>query len=156
MRLGQGELEPSKELVIGNTPQKIQKYGADDNQLTIKQNTVKKTAYPAGYLDALKGLETRNTQGHNLGVGTVKNLRKDLENPVAILKSDTQKDSLVVFINRVNKDNEPILVPIHLDKKGAIGINNEVASAYGKRSYADFIDLQRKKGNVLYENKKMG
>ena len=156
MRLGQGELEPSKELVIGNTPQKIQKYGADDNQLTIKQNTVKKTAYPAGYLDALKGLETRNTQGHNLGVGTVKNLRKDLENPVAILKSDTQKDSLVVFINRVNKDNEPILVPIHLDKKGAIGINNEVASAYGKRSYADFIDLQRKKGNVLYENKKIG
>lgn len=151
-----GELKPSEELVIGKTPQKLQEHGASDINMTMKQSTVKKTAYPAGYLDALKGVETRKTQGHNLGIGTVKQIRKDLENPVAILKSDTQRESFVVFTRRVDQQGNPIMVALHLDKNGKIGVSNEVASAYGKDNYMNFITAQREKGNVLYENKKTG
>lgn len=151
-----GELKPSEELVLGKTPRKLQEHGANDIVMTMKQSTVKKTAYPAGYMDALKGVETRNTQGHNLGIGTVKQIRKDLENPVAILKSDTQRDSFVVFTNKVDEDNKPVMVALHLDKDGKIGVSNEVASEYGRSSYKQFIQTQREKGNVLYEDKKTG
>lgn len=151
-----GELKPSEELIVGKTPRKLQEHGASDIDMTMKQSTVKKTAYPAGYMDALKGVRTRNTQGHNLGIGTVKQIRKDLENPVAILKSDTQKESFVVFTRRVDQEGNPIMVALHLDKNGKIGVSNEVASAYGKDNYMNFITAQREKGNVLYENKKTG
>lgn len=151
-----GNIETEKVLTIGRTPRKLQQQGASDIDMTMKQGTVRKVAYPSGYMDALKGVETRQTKGHNLGVGTVKQIRKELESPVAILKSDTQKDSFVVFINKVDTDNNPVMVAVHLDKQGRVNVSNEIASIYGRANYNQFIENQRKKGNVLYENKKTG
>ena len=102
-----------------------------------------------------KGYKSQS-KGHNLGIGTIKATRKELSNPVAILKSGTQKDSFVAFINRVDEHNNPIMVAVHLDKQGRTNISNEVASIYGRSQYENFIKEQRAKGNVVYENKKMG
>lgn len=148
-----GSAKSSDILKIGDTPEILRKHGANDRMLTMKPSNVRKIAYPPGYVDALKGVGTEGTQGHNLGVGAVKSLRKDLEDPVAILKSDTNGNSFVVFINKVDTKGNPIMVALHLDKDGVIGPTNEVASEYGKRSFGNFVSEQRKKGNVLYENK---
>lgn len=148
-----GSAKSSDILKIGDTPEILRKHGTNDRMLTMKPSNVRKIAYPPGYVDALKGVGTEGTQGHNLGVGAVKSLRKDLEDPVAILKSDTNDNSFVVFINKVDTKGNPIMVALHLDKDGVIGPTNEVASEYGKRSFGNFVSEQRKKGNVLYENK---
>lgn len=151
-----GNIKTGEKLTVGKTPQKLQKYGANDVNMTMKQSTVRKIAYPKGYEDALKGVSERTSEGHNLGIGTVKQIRQLLEQPVAILKSDTQDNSFVVFVNRVDSKGKPVMSALHLDKGGNIGVDNEIASVYGKRNFSTFIKNQREKGNVLYENKKIG
>ena len=42
---------------------------------------------------------------------------------------------------------------MHLDKNGKLGISNEVASYYGRKELQNFIEQNRKKGNILYEKK---
>ena len=71
----------------------------------------------------------------------------------AILKSDTQKNSLVVFTEFIDNNKNPIMVALHLDKNGKLGISNEVASYYGRKEFQNFIEQNRKKGNILYEKK---
>ena len=83
-------------------------------------------------------------------------LPQQLANPVAILKSYTQPNSMVIITEMIDADNRPVIVPIHLDKNGNIGISNEVASAYGRSGYSQFINQSRKDGMVLYENKNKG
>lgn len=154
-----GNIGSNEKLRISKTPERLQSYGAKDVDMTISQKAVRKIAYPAGYEDALKGIKKSGkdkSQGHNLGIGTVKDLRKDLENPTAILKSDTQDNSFVVFTKKVDSEGKPIMVAVHLDKKGNVEIENEVASEYGRANYESFIKEQREKGNILYENKKNG
>lgn len=56
----------------------------------------------------------------------------------------------------IDKNNNTVLIAVHLDKNGRININNEVTSAYGKVGYKSFIGQNRKSGNVLYENKNIG
>ena len=56
----------------------------------------------------------------------------------------------------IDKNNNPVLIVVYLDKNGRININNKVTSAYGKGGYKSFIEQNRKSGNVLYENKNIG
>ena len=135
-------------VVLGNTPDILQKYGAKNIEMTMKPSAVRKIAYPTNYL----GLK----QGHNLGFYALEQLPQQLANPVAILKSYTQPNSMVIITEMIDADNRPVIVPIHLDKNGNIGISNEVASAYGRSGYSQFINQSRKDGMVLYENKNKG
>lgn len=135
-------------VVLGNTPDILQKYGAKNIKMTMKPSAVRKIAYPTNYL----GLK----QGHNLGFYALEQLPQQLANPVAILKSYTQPNSMVIITEMIDADNRPVIVPIHLDKNGNIGISNEVASAYGRSGYSQFINQSRKDGMVLYENKNKG
>lgn len=135
-------------VVLGNTPDILQKYGAKNIEMTMKPSVVRKIAYPTNYL----GLK----QEHNLGFYALEQLPQQLANPVAILKSYTQPNSMVIITEMIDADNRPVIVPIHLDKNGNIGISNEVASAYGRSGYSQFINQSRKDGMVLYENKNKG
>ena len=144
----QGKKASHEVLTLGNTPKILQKYGASNNILTMRQDTVRKIAYPKGYL----GLE----KGHNLGFEALQKLPESLRRPAAILKSDTQDNSFVIFTRMLDRDGRPVMAALHLDKKGNIGLSNEVASMYGRQNYEDFIRSQREKGGVLFEDKKMG
>lgn len=143
-----GKMPSDKVVEVMKTPEILKKYGANDLTITINQKNIRKIAYPQNYL----GLK----QGHNLGFYFIEQLPNQLANPVAILKSKTQKNSLVVVSEMVDTNNNPVLIAVHLDKNGRININNEVASAYGKDRYKSFIEQNRKSGNVLYENKNIG
>lgn len=148
-----GNSKTGEKLTVGQTPEKLQEYGASNADMTMKQGAVTKIAYPSGYISALKGVDTVS-HGHNLGVGAVKKIRERLEDPVAIFKSDTQPDSFVVITENIDSNGNPVIAAIHLDKDGNIGLENEIASMYGKDNFADFVKQQREKGNVLYESNK--
>ena len=72
----------------------------------------------------------------------------------AILKSDTQKNSLVVFTEFIDNNKNPIMVALHLDKNGKLGISNEVASYYGRKEFQNFIEQNRKK-EIYYMKKRI-
>ena len=143
-----GEMPSHKTVEVMKTPEILKEYGASDLMITINQKNIRKIAYPTNYL----GLK----QGHNLGFYALEQLPQQLANPVAILKSYTQPNSMVIITEMVDADNRPVIVPIHLDKTGKIGISNEIASAYGRSGYTQFINQSRKDGMVLYENKNKG
>lgn len=143
-----GKMPSHKTVEVMKTPEILKEHGASDLMITIDQKNIRKIAYPTNYL----GLK----QGHNLGFYFLEQLPNQLSNPVAILKSKTQKNSFVIVSQMVDTGNNPVVIAVHLDKNGRINITNEIASAYGKNGYKSFIEQNRKEGNVLYEDKKRG
>lgn len=137
-------INPTYPLTVGDTPDILKRFGASDRIMTMNPTTVRKIAYPDGYMGGK----------HNLGFYALEHLSDQLENPVAVLKSATQRDSLVVFTEFLDAQGNPVMVPIHLDKAGRIGISNEVASMYGRGNFNKFIEEQRKLGNILFEDEK--
>lgn len=131
-------------LEVGNTPDILKRFGAPDRIMTMNPTTVRKIAYPEGYMGGK----------HNLGFYALEHLGDQLENPVAVLKSATQNDSLVIFTEFLDASGNPVMVPVHLDKAGRIGISNEIASMYGRRDFDQFINRQRELGNILFEDEK--
>ena len=142
-----GKMPSHKTVKVMETPEILKEYGASDLMITIDQKNIRKIAYPTNYL----GLK----QGHNLGFYALEQLPQQLANPVAIAKSK-MPNSLIVFTEFLDADNSPVIAAIHLDKNGNIGVSNEVASAYGRSGYSQFINQSRKDGMVLYENKNKG
>ena len=133
-----GELESGSDIVVGETPSILRQYGAPDLNLHISQSTVRKIVYPEGYMGGK----------HNLGMSAMKNLPYQIADPVAILKSKSQPNSLVEITAWKTQDGQDVIVPIHLNKQGAIEAGNSIASAYGT-SHIDTI-LGENNENVLY------
>ena len=133
-----GALPTGSDIVVGNTPYILQQYGAPDLKLRISQNTVRKIVYPAGYMGGK----------HNLGMSAMKQLPYQIADPVAILKSKSQPNSMVLLTEWKTQDGQDVIVPIHLNKQGAVEVGNAVASAYGT-SHIDTI-LGENDGNVIY------
>lgn len=138
-----GEITERTPITIGDTPTLYKKYGAGDNPLTITQSTMYKIAYPTGYFGA-------EETGHNLGIPALKQLPKQIASPIAILKSNTQQDSLIALTEWEDANGNPVIIPLHLDKNGALGLTNEVASAYGKKDIEPLLTDKNGKSTVLY------
>ena len=137
-----GERTP---IVAGATPALYGRYGADTSlPITLYPSTVRKMAYPTGYL----GLK----HGHNLGIASVKHLPEQIADPKAILKSNTQKDSLVLLTEWVDVKEHRVIVPLHLGRDGVLGLENRTASAYGRDIRSLLVDADGK-STVLYTKK---
>lgn len=139
-----GVLPSGSDIVVGRTPDILVQFGAPDKALHLSQSTARKIVYPTGYL----GLE----HGHNLGMSVLKNLPSQLEDPIAILKNPQPNakglDSLVVLTEWYDQNGLRIVSPVHLNAKGAIDVQNNIASTFG----ADYMDrLLGKNGeNIIY------
>ena len=138
-----GKKNNRTELVVGSPPAILRNYGVSANNITISPSVVYKIAYPEGYMGGQ----------HNLGFYAVKNILSQLSDPMAIAKSATQKNSLVFFTEFLNQHNQPVIIPLHLDKEGTLGISNVIPSAYGKKDFNQFIKNEREAGRIIYEKK---
>ena len=137
-----GELPIDKVINVGSTPSILQQYGASDLPMKMDLVDIRKNAYPEGYMSGK----------HNLGFYALEQLPTQLADPVAILRSSTQPNSLVVFTELLDEHNWPVMVAVHLDKESRIGLINDIASMYGRREFEHFVEVQREQGNVLYED----
>lgn len=130
---------PEKSIItVGNTPDILLQYGAKNRQMTMKQDTARKIAYPDGYMGGK----------HNLGIDALKELPQQLRDPMAILKSKTQNDSLVVLTEWNDTHGDPVIVAVHLNKRGDITVENRIASAYGKKNFEALLGENGE--NILY------
>lgn len=132
-----GDYPSGKLLSVGDTPELLTRYGANPLPMTMTQDAAYKIAYPEGYMGGK----------HNLGMSVLKQLPYQIENPVAILKSNTQPSSIVLLTAWKDGDKS-IIVPLHLDKQGAISVENRIASAYHTGHMQSY--LGEADSNVLY------
>lgn len=139
-RVFTGKMPRTERLELGETPGLLVEHGAEQRPITMTQDTAMKIAYPSGYL----GIK----QGHNLGIPALKRLPLQIANPEAILRSTSQPNSFVLLTKWVDSDGAPVIAAIHLDKQGRLSLENEVASAYGKRNFEPLLGKNNE--NVLW------
>lgn len=138
-----GEMPKRTVITVGDTPNLLQKYGANDVPITINQSTMYKIAYPTGYFGAEK-------QGHNLGIPALKQLPKQIAEPTAILKSNSQDDSMILLTEWEDTHGNPVIIPLRLDKQGEVSFENNISSAYGKQNFDALLTDKQGNSTVLY------
>ena len=78
-----------------------------------------------------------------------------MENPLNVLQSSTNENSIVVITDLADKKERPIIASIEMDYNGRIGnvefLSNRLTSAYGKNNYDRFMQTEIAKGNLLYD-----
>ncbi len=134
-----GTLSIGTEVIVGRTPELLNLYGAPDLPLHMTQTTARKIAYPEGY------------QGgkHNLGVDALKQLPEQLSDPVAILTNKSHPNNSVVVITEWNDmGGNRVIVPVEFNKQGAITIQNNVNTAFGRDDMSQYLGKNNE--NVIY------
>ena len=93
-------------------------------------------------------------KGHDVSALELLDLKENIENYVLAIDSQTQENSIVVILGVKNKDEEFLVVPIHLSKSFRAVEIHSVRSVYGKERIGKWI-LRAYDGNLrLYSNEK--
>ncbi|NWK52149.1 PLxRFG domain-containing protein [Acinetobacter sp. SwsAc5] len=141
---------------MGKTPNVLKMIGLPDTKMSIHGKTIEKVM--AQYLGLPKG---RHSNIHNLSPETLRQLPKQINNPVAVFKSGNYatKQGYVVLTelkepHQKTGKNNPIIVALHLrqSRDGLELIN--VASVYGKESRSALQDFLN--NDLLYWHKEKG
>ena len=133
--------------VSENTPQILQDIGLNNLPITMTQRHLKTIMNSEG--------EYKGANYHDLGIDVVKQLPQAISNPLNILKSDTNSDSIVIITELADKLDRPIIASIKIDGTGTINDieidSNVLTSAYGRNNYDAFMQRNIAKGNLLYD-----
>lgn len=121
-----GKIPKYDTLVIGATPIAFRKVGFNSLPMTINQSHV-------DY--AING--TKNSE-HHIGEALLKQLPSALEQPVAIIASETQKGTSVIALLPFTKDGKTVVAPVYIDGFGIQNTvkidSNAVTSIYGRKN----------------------
>ncbi len=145
-----GNIPARDSLVVSGTPEILQRIGFNALPITINQTHV-------NY--ALNGTKDAD---HFLGESLLKQLPQALENPVAVIASQSKTNRAMVIL-KFSVNGRQAVVPVEID--GFAHLNNiridsnAVVSVYGKNSalnqlFSAISDESNKKTSLYYWNKK--
>ncbi|WP_166738587.1 LPD38 domain-containing protein [Histophilus somni] len=125
---------------VGTTPDVLKMLGLPNVDVVIHANTLSKVMQ----------------NKHNVTAETLKQLPKQINDPVAVMKSETQPNGYVVLtelIEQMNDKNKPVIAALHLkhSNQGLELIN--IASVYGRSNSQIQRGLEK---DLLYWNKEKG
>lgn len=135
-----GKTTQQQVIDVGTTPDVLKMLGLPDANVVISGAVLHKVMQDK----------------HNVTVETLKQLPREINNPVAVMKSSTQPNGYVVLTELVERENgkdKPVIAALHLkqDANGLELIN--IASVYGRSN----AQIQRGLENdLLYWNKEKG
>lgn len=97
---------------------------------------------------------------HNLGKETFLQIPQLLQSPIMVFKNHNMANEIIAIVNAVDKDKNPVIVPIKIDAKGSknyILIDaNLIKSIYGKNNLQNYINKNvRPEDILLIQNKKI-
>ncbi len=147
-----GKIPKGDTLVVGSTSDVFQKIGLNPLPMT----------YSIGHLkDVLKG----NKPDHNFGETVLKQLPNAIKNPVAVIASQTQKNTSIVALLPIQYKGKTMIAPAYIDGFGfqnGIQIDSNAITSVHTRGNAvtkllnDAIQEERNgKTAVYYYNKKI-
>jgi hypothetical protein len=134
-RVLSGNVSRDSVLQLGSTPQIYLPLGLPDLQLIMTQGVLRKVI-----------------SKHNLTITLIKRLPALLNSPIMILRSATEKGSVVAVLDALDLNGCFVIAAIHPDRKHKQHKVNILASIYGK-SRLGWFDEQIKAGRLLYSDK---
>lgn len=141
-----GKMKSSDLLNVGKTPQVLKNIGVPDNDIILKQSKLR---------TIMEESNDPTSKLHGLSADTVKRIPEALANPLNVLQSSTDPNSIVVITDLADKAERPIIASIEMNYEGQIGnldfLSNRLTSAYGKNNYDRFMQTEIAKGNLLYD-----
>lgn len=143
-----GEMKEGTMILIGKPSEILLQHGVVNKPLFITQSVARKIAYPLEYKIGNKYMGGK----HNLGMSALKNLPLQLCEPIAITKNTakhSEDNSVVIWTNWIDRNNEGIMVAIRINKEGKIEISNTIATVFqaGEKYVNQFFE---NKDNILY------
>ncbi|EDB5723473.1 hypothetical protein A9563_23775 [Salmonella enterica subsp. enterica serovar Rubislaw] len=136
---GLDKVNRGDEVRLGDTPAVLRALGAPNLELVMPATVVHKATRP----------EIRD---HFVSVDTMAELPHLLADPVAVVISRTEPDSLVTLVKAVDTKGNPIVVAVHMNAKGnGFAEINKIASVYGKDKRKALQDQLN--NDLLYINK---
>ena len=133
--------------LLSKTPQPLLDIGLDNLPITMTQR----------HLDTImnKNGKYKNANYHDLGEDIVKQLPEAINNPLDIVQSNTDSNSIVLTTYLADKQNRTVIASIKIDGKGQINNieidTNVMTSAYGRKNYDKFMQDNIRNGNLLYD-----
>lgn len=125
---------------IGRTPPVLRHLGAPDLPVSISRDIVRKAT---------------NDVKHFVNMDTIEKLPELMHDPLAVYDSATQDNALVLWLDAVDENGDPVLAAVHMnDTKKRIEINR-VASVYGTRGRMNKINHMEGQGLALYRSEKL-
>jgi|GEM_PF-597725 len=131
-----GDLPGSDPLLVGDTPAVLRLLGADSLPVVINRSTVDKVL----------------REKHGLPLELLKQLPRQLADPIMVFGSASERDGLVVM-TELQHEGKTVVAAVHLNNKAGRLEVNRVASVYGKdsdRIFAKWIN----DGLLRYRNKR--
>lgn len=136
---GLDKVNRGDEVRLGDTPAVLRALGAPNLELVMPASVVHKATRP----------EIRD---HFVSVDTMAELPHLLADPVAVVISRTEPDSLVTLVKAMDTKGNPIVVAVHMNAKGnGFAEINKIASVYGKDKRKALQDQLN--NDLLYINK---
>jgi hypothetical protein len=132
-----GKIPGNLPLRMGRTSEVLKMSGADDLPVVMRQNKAK---------------EVMSAGDHGLSKETLLSIPEQLHDPIMVLDSSTQGNSLVVVTQLFDK-GKPVVAAVHLNKRAGRLEINEVASVYGRSGAARYIEREIDTGKLRYINK---
>ncbi len=143
------------------TPEQLVSVGVNDLPMLVRKGHLRENILTS--LEAKeKGYSTKGKHYHGLGIDTYMNAIDSLDNPIAVYqytdKGNYSKDNFIVLTEVKDSDNNNIIVPIEIHKRGQynkVEIDiNRIKTTYGKNNSNYFDDMVKNGSLVEIYNKK--
>ncbi|ELW9110137.1 hypothetical protein SIN94_003509 [Escherichia coli] len=125
---------------IGRTPPVLRHLGAPDLPLVISRDTVRK---------ATNGVK------HVVPMDVIERLPELMHDPDAIYRSATERNAVVMLLDAVDKNGDPVVSAVHMKATVKRLEINKVASVYGTKGGMNKANSLDKAGLTLYRKKKL-
>lgn len=142
------------------TPKQLVNVGINDLPMLVRKGHLRENILTDVEANN-KGYSTKGKHYHGLGIDTYMNAIDSLDNPIAVYqytdKGKYSTDNFIVLTEAKDSDNNNIIVPIEIHKKGQynrVEIDiNRIKTTYGRETTNYFNDMV-KEGNLIEVYKK--
>ncbi|ECF8523141.1 hypothetical protein JX059_003477 [Salmonella enterica] len=125
---------------VGRTPPVLRHLGAPDLPVSISRDIIRKAT---------------NDVKHFVNMDTIEKLPELMHDPLAVYESATQKNSLVLWLDAVDRKGHPVLAAVHMNSKKDVIEVNRIASVYGPDNGMEKINYMERKGLALYRSEEL-
>lgn len=143
------------------TPEQLVSVGVSDLPMLVRKGHLRENILTSSEAEN-KGYSTKGKHYHGLGIETYMNAIDSLDNPIAVYqytdKGNYSKDNFIVLTEVKDSDNNNIIVPIEIHKRGQynkVEIDiNRIKTTYGKNNSNYFDDMVKNGSLAEIYNKK--
>lgn len=143
------------------TPEQLVSVGVNDLPMLVRKGHLRENILTS--LEAKeKGYSTKGKHYHGLGIDTYMNAIDSLDNPIAVYqytdKGNYSKDNFIVLTEVKDSDNNNIIVPIEIHKRGQYNRveidTNRIKTTYGRETANYFNNMVNNGSLIEIYNKK--